>query len=626
MSIIYPSIATDNFATKQSNNFSGSQTITGSLVTTGSLLSLNSNTRSNITVNDNSLDIIVTGSNVTGTQVLIDITNNSGDSQFVAQANTYALVQAGSASEGYPYYFQADAKDKFVALEADAASGTIYVGGTGYSSAVNIGTAGSRNISIGNTSGSTAIVIKAGTAGTVITGSVSVSGSQVVTGSVNVSGSQSITGTLSVSGSQSITGSVATSGSQTVTGTLSVSGSQAVTGSVTTSGSQVQFNNTSPSGTIFNAVTALTGASTKVSSFQLNGNEVANISVDGTMVLNSSASTGTGFANPCFRIPINGNTQYNMFQLGGTGSINWEFAIGHYTPSGTPIISSRAGGLFFSSAANTAFSPFTPNQNDLGTTTNTWRSLYAASMITLLTASIRSGRGGTSGETCVQLGSSVADASVNANARLLGVGTGIGGTYIERLYVLKAGTDGFSLKNTSTGGLLTMETSSGTTIGWGGVSQTVYDSNNSITSAPVSVWNRSNAADGASAVAAYSHATAGWTNANAKLHSFRNNLTENAAIAASGRLDQAGTDSTATPGAATINKPIGKSAIAAGSASVTITNSLVTTGSHIIFSPHNSDLTCKELYVIPGAGSFTLSGSAAATATLAFSWRVSGLL
>lgn len=83
-----------------------------------------------------------------------------------------------------------------------------------------------------------------------------------------------------------------------------------------------------------------------------------------------------------------------------------------------------------------------------------------------------------------------------------------------------------------------------------------------------------------------------------------------------------GTDSSGTPGAATINKLCGISAINTGDSSVVVTNSLVTAGSHVLITPHARDATCKELIAVPAAGSFTVSGSAAATAPVPFSWRV----
>lgn len=161
--------------------------ITGSLISSGSLLSLSSTARSNITVTDERLDIIVTGSRAGGTQALIDVSNDSGVSQFIAQANTYALVQAG-ASGSYPYYFEADSANKFVALEADNVSGTIYVGGTGHSSAINIGTSGTRNITIGSVSSSMLIVNPV------------ISGSLIASGTINtlISTLASVSNTASV--------------------------------------------------------------------------------------------------------------------------------------------------------------------------------------------------------------------------------------------------------------------------------------------------------------------------------------------------------------------------------------------------------------------------------------------
>jgi len=97
-------------------------------------------------------------------------------------------------------------------------------------------------------------------------------------------------------------------------------------------------------------------------------------------------------------------------------------------------------------------------------------------------------------------------------------------------------------------------------------------------------------------------------------------------VAASGLMNQRGIDSAASPGALTADRPIGRNAIAAGASSVVITNNLVTATTHIVFSQHARDATCKELIVVAGAGFFTVSGSANATAALPFSWRVASLL
>jgi hypothetical protein len=238
---------------------------------------------------------------------------------------------------------------------------------------------------------------------------------------------------------------------------------------------------------------------------------------------------------------------------------------------------------------------------------------------------LRGSNGGSASDIAVKTGTQTADASVNVGAKLLSIRTGLGGTEVERAYWLKAGTDGFSLRNTASGGVLTMESSAGTSIGWNGVSGTGYDSNNAITFGAVSAWLRSNAADGASAVAAYSHAAAGWANATAKLHVFRNGSTEVASVSASGRVDQSGTDSSGTPGAATINKPTGVSAIASGSATVVITNSLATTTSRILITWHGDHGQTRD-WVVRAAGSFTVTLNAAASANTAFSWEVSTII
>jgi hypothetical protein len=75
------------------------------------------------------------------------------------------------------------------------------------------------------------------------------------------------------------------------------------------------------------------------------------------------------------------------------------------------------------------------------------------------------------------------------------------------------------------------------------------------------------------------------------------------------------TDSSGTPGAATINKPSGKVAIAIGASSVTVTNSLVTAASTVIATLQFIDATLTQiLSVVPGSGSFVITGNANATA------------
>lgn len=92
-----------------------------------------------------------------------------------------------------------------------------------------------------------------------------------------------------------------------------------------------------------------------------------------------------------------------------------------------------------------------------------------------------------------------------------------------------------------------------------------------------------------------------------------------------GLVSQSGTDSSASPGAATINKPCGISAIASGSSTVVITNSLATT----TIAPQLTwlgDHGAARSWVVRAAGSFTVTLSANASANTSFSWCVKGLL
>lgn len=90
-----------------------------------------------------------------------------------------------------------------------------------------------------------------------------------------------------------------------------------------------------------------------------------------------------------------------------------------------------------------------------------------------------------------------------------------------------------------------------------------------------------------------------------------------------GSLALSSSDSSGTPGAATINLPNGRSAIALGAASVVITNSLVTAASHVFISPRTRDATgTLPLVTTIGAGSFTVTTAANCTAALVFDWLV----
>jgi hypothetical protein len=107
---------------------------------------------------------------------------------------------------------------------------------------------------------------------------------------------------------------------------------------------------------------------------------------------------------------------------------------------------------------------------------------------------------------------------------------------------------------------------------------------------------------------------------------WRDNTPANVALVTlGGRIDQRGTDSSGTPGAAIIDRPAGINAIASGATSVTITNSLVASNSRVMVTFH-ADHGAARWWVTRAVGSFTVNLSAAATANAAFSWEVSSLL
>lgn len=286
------------------------------------------------------------------------------------------------------------------------------------------------------------------------------------------------------------------------------------------------------------------------------------------------AALGTGFANPTVRIPITGSTQLNLLQFGGndTGaptSTQWELAFGFYTGAGAPTISSRAGPLLLNLASGTSVSPLSPNTVDLGSSGNYWRNLYlsgfnvqtnlTANQVASVSKVLHFYAAGTSGVTeTLRLASQRADSGLKcvvvgtessspvATAALFQISQGITGAASDagngtaRASFSTGGqVTGFKLTGgaVSHAGFLAINDSSGTSIGWNTVT-VALDSNNIVASAAGgSVWNRSNAADGAAAVAAYSHSSVGWANATARLHVFRNGATEVSQIMANGEYE-----------------------------------------------------------------------------------------
>lgn len=228
--------------------------------------------------------------------------------------------------------------------------------------------------------------------------------------------------------------------------------------------------------------------------------------------------------------------------------------------------------------------------NGVSTIAEALTSLVRAAAASLV---LRSSLGAGASDKCVVVGSSETDGGTHASAKLLVVATGIGGTQLDYLTLSKTVLD-FPMGGASSWKL---NFESGHMYVRTGAANIFQFNSSGIARSGYGI-------DLNPAFGAYL--------------SFQ--------VQSSGLVNQRGTDSTASPGAATIDRPIGKSAIAIGAASVVITNNLVTAASHIVITPHARDATCKELIAVPASGSFTVSGNGNATAALPFSWRVATLL
>lgn len=227
-------------------------------------------------------------------------------------------------------------------------------------------------------------------------------------------------------------------------------------------------------------------------------------------------------------------------------------------------------------------------------------------------ASIFNTNGTGASDVVVKVGTTVADASVNQSAKLLSIATGLGGTEVESFRFSKGGIASGADANS----VLRLD---------GAIGAAIEYSNGRVAVNSVGIAMTANGGDGASTALAV-NTWFSWVGSGNRLLSLLNQGSTRWQVGVVGNVFQYGTDSTASPGAATIHKPIGKSAIAVGASSVVITNSLVTAASHVIITPHARDATCKEVIAVPGAGTITVSGTANATAALPFSWELKGLL
>lgn len=200
-------------------------------------------------------------------------------------------------------------------------------------------------------------------------------------------------------------------------------------------------------------------------------------------------------------------------------------------------------------------------------------------------------------DVCVKAGTSLADGSVDASAKLFSVRTGLqGGTEVEKMWVDKTGN-----------------------IRLGGAAGAGAFYGQSAT------LGRFRADDAIGCSMRYNNLELTLTGGALQL--FNHNLANLCVVASSGRIDRYGTDSSASPGPATIDKPTGISAIANGSTSVMITNALATTTSRIMITwLGDLGVQTKTPWVTRGVGSFTVNVASDPGANVSFAWEVSSIL
>ncbi len=96
-------------------------------------------------------------------------------------------------------------------------------------------------------------------------------------------------------------------------------------------------------------------------------------------ILTCAATDCTADTNPGLYFPTTAASQYDAIKIGGdvgNPNSNWGFTLGIL--SSGPYFRSRASGLGMDLANNGALFPASANANDLGTSSNTWRSIYIA--------------------------------------------------------------------------------------------------------------------------------------------------------------------------------------------------------------------------------------------------------
>jgi hypothetical protein len=218
--------------------------------------------------------------------------------------------------------------------------------------------------------------------------------------------------------------------------------------------------------------------------------------------------------------------------------------------------------------------------------------------------------GGGASDVVVKLGSSVADATVNAAAKLLSLRTGLnGGTEVESVYVTKSA--------------IVFARNSASVLKWDSGGANSWQIEGTPGGAYLRLGNNAVQYFGLRSTDGFGVTSYGLEVNDVGLATpyFRVGGLYTGAV---GRIDQKGANRAANPGSETQNAAVGINALASGATSVTITNSLVTASSRVLVTFHADP--GGRYWVTRAAGSFTVNVSAAPGADAPFSWEVSTLL
>ena len=272
-------------------------------------------------------------------------------------------------------------------------------------------------------------------------------------------------------------------------------------------------------------------------------------------------------------------------------------------------------------------------------------------------AFVRNTNGTSSADTVVSVGTSQAHASVDAQAKILAVLTGLGGTPTELLTVRK-GTSfvpPMTLTVPNAGNAVGLVINGGNA-GWGGMHWLpssggrvafgayggspggvetenrglhFYQNANAFDATALMRFTVGNGATVAASVPCFDYNVPANIQATQRIVRFAITGTdEKWALNNAGVVMADGTDSSGTPGAATINKPSGRSAIASGSTNVKITNSLVAANDCVHVTMHGDLGTQTKPWFVDAsvAGEFTIQLSNASANNVSFSWRLEKLV